>query len=80
MDVVVVFLVDRLQQSSAPAGWNPELFVANAIKQSPQDVEEFEELDADGKQYKAIKIRLHGTYFQQMNMVEFPFDVQVDYD
>ena len=39
--------------------------------------EESIEVDRDATEYRTVEIRLRGTFFQQMNMFEFPFDVQV---
>ena len=57
--------------------WNPDIFIENAIGTPTQKLEYGTERDGHGTNYQVIKNRMRGTFFQQMNMAEFPFDIQV---
>jgi hypothetical protein len=70
--------VARFQQASVTDdSWDPEIFVENAIGKPTQRVDYGLEKDGNGTIYRVKKIKMKGTFFQQMDMVEFPFDIQV---
>jgi len=63
--------------SGVGPSWNPEIFVENAIGSPTQKLEYGVERDGNGTNYQVIKNRMRGTFFQQMDLYEFPFDTQV---
>ena len=57
--------------------WDPKLFIDNAVAEPKLTMSRVVEKEANGDAYVVERRRLKGLYVEQLELWEFPFDVQV---
>jgi len=56
--------------------WNPKFFIENAIGEPKTTIAHFVEFNEEGDAFVLERKRCKGTYMEQLELWEFPFDVQ----
>jgi len=74
---MVLGIVITMQDGNLPDSWSPELYMENAIGEPSVKTETFATSDETAATFHVEKRRMRGTFSQPMNLVYFPFDVQV---
>ena len=57
--------------------WNPKLFIENAVGEPKSHSSHQVEYNASGEATMLERVRFKGTFLEQMELWEFPFDLQV---
>ena len=57
--------------------WNPKLFIENTIGEGKVKSNISLELDPEGEAFLVERRRVTGKFMEQLELWEFPFDVQV---
>ena len=57
--------------------WNPKVFIDNAVGEPKHTGSQLMTKSPEGHSYVIERKRYRGTFMEQMELWEFPFDVQV---
>ena len=58
--------------------WNPKLFIENTIGEPRETAFQMLSHNADGEAYVLEKRRIKGAFLENLELKDFPFDVQVN--
>ena len=59
--------------------WNPKLLIENTVGEAKITSSMFLEYNNQGQAYVIERKRFRGTYLENLELFDFPFDVQVSY-